>query len=225
VAAAAVPCGRGRHHASFLHLLVDQQFTEHGLETQSQTVVLAWGRKAASASWRAGCCARGRAFPALGSISGVRQGNAGVRPGIAGVSGWAWGCGQRRVGACFSQQRAESCGTARVLVSLGSLSRCCRRPPFSARGALAENGEPALGGTGLCCVRVPGERGDATLRIAKWGVSRIYRATDVQVCSFLVPPLAYEKTGPDRLLLCVEPCFLFGNQILAYKVHSRISVV
>lgn len=54
MAAAVVPLGRSRHHTSFLHLLLDQQFTEHGLETQSQTVAL-----------RAGCCAYGRVFPAL----------------------------------------------------------------------------------------------------------------------------------------------------------------
>lgn len=75
VAPAAVPSGRGRHHTSFLHLLVDQ----HGLETRSQTAEL-----------HGGCSAR--ALPALSK--GLRRSKAGARPGrIAGGSGRAWGLG------------------------------------------------------------------------------------------------------------------------------------
>ena len=62
------------------------------------------------------------------------------------------------------------------------------------------------------------------LHFKKWDVSVIYRATDVQVCSFLVPLL------PLRRLVQTDCCFVwklipFGNQILTDKVHGRVSVV
>lgn len=74
VAPAAVPPGRGRHHASFLHLLADP----HGLETRSQTWgVLSEGTpgpEQRSEEEQGGCMARMRCWCTVPASCGLKAG-------------------------------------------------------------------------------------------------------------------------------------------------------